>query len=173
MLIAGAVALLAGCGGGGTTTVINNTTTTTVQASSSTSSTTPSTTTATATDSSGGSGPVVSLKAFQSPSGNIACLITPKFVRCDISERDWSPPPHPSSCPDEVDFGQGIQLPSSGSAEFVCAGDTVLNPQAEALPYGSSSHVGSITCTSAESGMSCENAGGGGFTLSREAYNLN
>ncbi len=171
-----AAALLAGCGGGSTTTVIQETT---VPASSSTtdstSTTTPettSTTESTTTDSSGGTGSAQSLKAFQSPTGNIACIMTAKFARCDIAERDWNPPPHPSSCPNEVDFGQGIQLPASGAAQFVCAGDTALNPQAPKLEYGSSSQVGSITCTSAESGMSCSNAGGGSFAISRQGYDL-
>jgi hypothetical protein len=170
-----AAALLAGCGGGDTTTVINETTTTVAGDSTITdsSSTTTASTTSTTTDSSGGTGAPQSLKAFQSPTGNIACIITAKFARCDVSERDWNPPPHPASCPSEVDFGQGIQLPTSGSASFVCAGDTTLNPQAPKLAYGSSSQVGSITCTSAESGMSCSNAGGGGFTISRQSYNLN
>jgi hypothetical protein len=170
------VGALVGCGGD-TTTVISETTTTVAGSTTSTDSiSTPTSTTpptSTTTDGSGGTGAPQSLKAFQSPTGNIACIITSKFARCDISDRDWNPPPHPASCPSEVDFGQGIQLPASGTASFVCAGDTTLNPQAPKLAYGSSSQVGSITCTSAESGMSCSNPGGGGFTISRESYDLN
>jgi hypothetical protein len=170
-----AAALLAGCGGD-TTTVISETTTTVASDTTSTesSSTTPATTTpgSTTTADSGGTAAAQSLKAFQSPTGNIACIATAKVVRCDIAERDWSPPPHPASCPDEVDFGQGIQLPSSGAAQFVCAGDTALNPSAPKLPYGSSSQVGTIACTSAESGISCSNASGGSFTISRQSYDL-
>ncbi len=51
---------------------------------------------------------VYELTAFTSPSGNIGCYIDPDYVRCDIRERDWSPPPRPVSCP--VDLGQGLQL---------------------------------------------------------------
>ena len=168
-----AAALLAGCGGD-TTTVVEQTTTTVVDSSSTTDSTSTASATATttSTDGSGGTGAPQSLKAFQSPTGNIACLMTQKFARCDIAERNWKPPPHPSSCPDEVDYGQGIQLAANGAAEFVCAGDTALNPQAPKLEYGSSSQVGSITCTSAESGISCSNSNGGSFTISRESYDL-
>jgi hypothetical protein len=36
---------------------------------------------------------------FQSPSTNIGCGIDRQGVRCDIRERDWRPPPKPSSCP--------------------------------------------------------------------------
>jgi hypothetical protein len=166
---------LAGCGGG-TTTVVEQSTTTITDGSSTTDSTSPSTTSttseSTSTNGSGGTGAAQSLKAFQSPTGNIACIMTQKFARCDIAERTWKPPPHPSSCPDEVDYGQGLQLPATGSADFVCAGDTTLNPQAPKLDYGSSSQVGSITCTSAESGVSCSNSSGGSFTISRENYDL-
>jgi hypothetical protein len=165
-------ALLAGCGDGDTTTVINQTTTTVTAGGTSTDST--STTTATTDDDADGDGddgPVLSLKAFQSPSENIACVATQRFVRCDIAERDWSPPAAPADC--QLDFGHSIQMPAAGSASFVCTGDTVLNPQAETLPYGSSSRVGSITCESDEAGIECENESGGSFSLSREEYDLN
>ncbi len=161
-------ALLAGCGGD-TTTVINETTTTVAADTDSTTSTT--TDDDSDDDDSDDGGPVLNLKAFQSPSGNIACLATQKFVRCDISERSWTPPDAPSDCP--VDYGQGIQLSADGGAAFVCAGDTVLNPQAPVLEYGSSSQVGSITCESDDSGVECENQSGGSFSLSREEYDLN
>ncbi len=160
-----AAALVAGCGGD-TTTVINETTTT---VAAETGSTTDSSSTTTAVDDEP-DGDVLALKAFQSPSGNIACQMTQKFVRCDIAERSWNPPAAPSDCP--VDFGQGIQLPASGTASFVCAGDTVLNPDAQELPYGSSSQVGAIRCDSNDSGIECENGGGGKFSLSREGYEL-
>lgn len=35
------------------------------------------------------------LVSFTSPSGNVGCYLDPTTVRCDISERDWSPPPRP------------------------------------------------------------------------------
>lgn len=162
-----AAALLAGCGDGDTTTVVNETTTTVVGDTSSTTTDSSSTTSTT----SGDDGSVLSLEAFQSPSGNIACVMTPKFARCDISERNWEPAAAPGDC--QLDYGQGIELTASGSASFVCAGDTVLNPDAETLPYGSSSQVGSITCDSEESGVECENVSGGSFSLSREDYDLN
>jgi hypothetical protein len=174
-----AALLAGGCGGSGDTTVINNTTTTTVasgETTSTTASTTTASTTTSATDDSGGvaAGPVLSLQSFRSPTGNIACLMSGRSVRCDISERSWSPPQRPADCPSEVDFGQGLELPASGAARFVCAGDTVLgDTSAQVLDYGSSSRIGSITCTSAESGMQCANESGGSFSLSREEYVLN
>lgn len=166
---------LAGCGGGDSTTVINQTTTVT-ESSSTTSSTTSTESTAptstTADDAPDEAGPVVSLKAFQSPSGNIACAMTGRSVRCDIAEKDWSAP-RPADCPSQVDSGQGLQLNASGAATVVCAGDTVLNPQAPTLEYGATSQIGAIVCASMESGVSCTNSSGGSFTLSRESYELN
>jgi hypothetical protein len=32
------------------------------------------------------------LVGFNSPSGNVGCILESTYVRCDISERDWSPP---------------------------------------------------------------------------------
>jgi hypothetical protein len=163
-------ALLAGCGDGDTTTVINQTTTTVASDDSDTSSTSTTTDSSTTTVDEDDDA-VLSLKAFQSPSRNIACVATQKFVRCDISEREFTPPTTPADC--QLDFGHSIQMSANGPASFVCTGDTVLNPRADMLPYGSSSRVGSITCESEESGIECENESGGSFSLSREEYDLN
>jgi len=45
---------------------------------------------------------------FTSPSGNVGSIINSAYVRCDIFERDWSPPPRPADC--EFDYAQGISL---------------------------------------------------------------
>jgi len=178
--IAGALAVLAclaalaGCGDGDSTTVINQTTTVTATDPSSATSTTSTereTATTPADDDDGGSQNVVSLEAFQSPSGNIACLMSAKSVRCDIADKQWSAP-RPAGCPKQLDYGQGLTLDATGAATVVCAGDTVLNPEAPVLEYGSISQVGSIRCDSEESGIDCENGAGGEFSLSREEYEL-
>src|SRR5918998_6452226 len=51
---------------------------------------------------------VYELTGFRSPSGNVGCFIDPAYVRCDIAEAGWSPPPRPADC--EFDYGQGIAL---------------------------------------------------------------
>lgn len=168
-----AIALLAGCGGDDTTTVISETTTT-VAADSSSTMTPDEDEDSDDSDDDGpddDAGPILTLEAFQSPSGNIACVMTGRSARCDISERVWNPPARPADC--QGDYGQGIELPAEGSATLVCAGDTVLNPEAPVLEYGSSSHVGLITCHSDEEEIECENESGGGFSLSRDEYDLN
>ncbi|WP_313958176.1 DUF6636 domain-containing protein [Mycobacterium simulans] len=119
---------------------------------------------------------VYELTGFLSPSGNVGCKISPTSVRCDIDQRDWSPPPRPADC--RLDYGQGISIGSGGLAHFVCAGDTVrvLPPfggAGEPLAYRQAIKAGPIRCESAESGITCRDAGSGhGFSISREAYQL-
>jgi hypothetical protein len=114
---------------------------------------------------------VLHLASFRSPSGNIGCEMVASFARCDIGQRSWKPPPKPSSCP--LDYGQGAGIGRSGKGYLVCAGDTALNPHGTPLPYGSSSRIGSITCASASSGVTCTNSGDGhGFFISRQSYRL-
>ncbi len=110
-----------------------------------------------------------SLTGFQSPSGNIGCYIDGSGARCDIRERDWSPPPS-SGC--ELDYGQGISIDPSGNAGFVCAGDTALSDEPP-LPYGAGIQSGAIRCVSTEVEMVCSNVdNGAGFALSRQGYRI-
>ena len=108
---------------------------------------------------------------FRSPSGNVGCMIDTDYVRCDIGDHDWSPPPRPADC--EFDYGQGISIAPGEPAQFVCAGDTSQAPDADPLPYDESITAGHMSCESAESGITCRDAeSGNGFTISREAYRL-
>ena len=108
------------------------------------------------------------LTSFSSPSGNIGCVMDPKYVRCDIAERSWEPPHPPPGCP--TDFGQGLEISGRGHAALVCAGDTALGGEAT-LDYGTSSEVGPYACTSEEEGMTCEDSRTGhGFFLSKQGY---
>jgi hypothetical protein len=152
--LASLTALAVGCGGGDTT-VIDESETVTVTESESTD--------GSATSDQGG------LSYWQSPSGNIGCAASPDAVRCDIAERDWEPRPPPADCP--TDYGQGVEL-DAGGTHLVCAGDTVLNSDAEVLDYGESITVGSFVCSSTEAAMTCGNPDQGeqGFSLARDGY---
>lgn len=113
---------------------------------------------------------VTEMTGFTSPSGNIGCIIDPDYVRCDIRDREWSPPPRPADC--TYDYGQGIALSPGRSAAFVCAGDTALNA-GPPLAYGDKIFAGTLECTSNPSGMNCwDFRYGHEFTLSREGYRL-
>jgi hypothetical protein len=110
---------------------------------------------------------------FESPSRNIGCVILGGTARCDIAKRTWSLPARPASCPDEVDFGQGLTVSTHGPSALVCAGDTAMDPSAAVLPYGETDQVGALACTSALTGMTCRSARTGhGFFISRASYRL-
>jgi hypothetical protein len=110
------------------------------------------------------------LRGFISPTGNVACLIAADWARCDIIDRDWSPPPKPADC--EFDYGQGISVAPGERAQFVCAGDTAFGPDA-ILPYGESISAGPLRCESTEAGITCRDVRtADGFSISREAYQL-
>jgi hypothetical protein len=108
-----------------------------------------------------------SFTGFQSPSGNIGCVIGRRGgVRCDIRNRDWRPPPKPASC--RLDWGFGLTVGRQGRGRFVCAGDTTLG-QGRRLAYGDAIRRGRFRCISRRSGMRCVNRRNGhGFVLSRE-----
>jgi hypothetical protein len=112
--------------------------------------------------------------AFQTPSGNIACILSDEGARCDIAKRDWNAP-RPASCPPQMDFGQGLTVSDEGDGPgtVVCAGDTTLDPSAPVLDYGESTSVGDFTCTSEEDGVTCRDDGDNrGFFISKQAYEL-
>ncbi|BBZ17090.1 hypothetical protein MGAD_14250 [Mycolicibacterium gadium] len=107
---------------------------------------------------------------FISPTGNVACMIVMDLARCDIIDRDWSPPPRPADC--EFDYGHGIEIVAGQPASFVCAGDTVFGAD-EVLPYGDAITAGPLRCESADSGITCRDADTGhGFTIALDAYQL-
>lgn len=169
VLLAASLALLA-CGDSEQSTV---TETTTVTSDSSTTATTTGGDTSTTAD---GETPPADIEVdesatFVSPTGNIGCFIDKSAVRCDIAERDWKPPKPPADC--QLDYGQGITLTAGGSAELVCAGDTVLGSGGQELAYGQSISAGLLRCESAEDGITCRDIETGrGFELSRESYEI-
>jgi hypothetical protein len=126
--------------------------------------------TGTATPSSDSPKAITDFTGFTSPSGNVGCYIDPTAARCDISERDWSPPPRPADC--EFDYGQSISLSPGENATFVCAGDTALGG-GQPLAYGRSISAGVLVCDSAQSGITCRDTKTGhGFAIAREAYRV-
>ena len=102
---------------------------------------------------------------FHSPSRNIRCVIAATaLARCDIAQRDWSPPPKPRNCPG--DWANGMQVALQGRGSFTCANDAV--PAGRRLAYGESIRRGPFRCTSRRRGMRCVNVRNGhGFALSR------
>jgi len=100
-------------------------------------------------------------------------MIIAGTARCDIQHRSWSLPPRPHSCPKIVDFGQGLIIVGSGNARLVCAGDTVFDPKAKVLPYGTDTVVAAFRCQSRSPGITCTNtATGHSFFISSQSYRI-
>ena len=111
------------------------------------------------------------IKFFQSPSGNVGCVIGGGLARCDIKEHSWPTTPKPADC--DVDYGNGVEVIGGHPGEYACAGDTVLSDDAPVLDYGDKITKNRFTCTSKTSGMRCSNRNSGhGFFISRESVRL-
>jgi hypothetical protein len=112
-----------------------------------------------------------SFEQFQSPSGNIGCVIVKDGARCDIREHTWPTPPAPADC--EGENTSGAALDQHGRAGFVCANDTTLDDSAPVLDYGDRISKGDMRCSSKTKGMRCVNLDTkDGFFLSRETVRL-
>jgi hypothetical protein len=110
--------------------------------------------------------PILTASTFQMPSRNIGCLLDGTRLRCDIRS-GLKPPP---SKPCRGDWG-GIVMIARGAARANCAGDTVYDPAAPTLPYGSAWGGAGITCRSRSTSLTCTAfAGPHGFMLSRESW---
>ncbi len=107
---------------------------------------------------------------FKTPSDNIYCGYDDNdgkaYVRCDIKSYTPTTRKRPADC--ELDWGYAFAIGALDKrGSILCAGDTVINPQAEALSYGTSWKRKSITCGIEETGVTCANRKGRGFFLSR------
>lgn len=114
------------------------------------------------------------LHAFVSPTGNVSCLFDPgepAQVRCDLAELNRSFTTPPDDC--DLDWGDSFAIAATDTrGTLVCHGDTVADPDAAVLEYGSSLSFFGITCTSAKTGMTCTNAAGHGFAVARKLQSV-
>ena len=111
---------------------------------------------------------------FQSPTGNIHCGIYSdegsSFARCDLIALTPSYTDPPEDC--EFDWGQSFAVEGKGKGYLACVSDTVIDPGNPVLPYGEAVSLGGIACVSAETGMTCTNAKGHGFSVARSRQRL-
>lgn len=106
------------------------------------------------------------LVQFRTPSGNIACGVTNENASCEIREHTWRLPPRDPEC--EFDWVAGANVGLTGIELGLCRSDTVLGAR-RVLDYGTGVRVGDLTCVSERAGVTCRDAGTGGFFLSRDA----
>lgn len=90
-------------------------------------------------------------------------------MRCDLVESAIT---EKHDCHGTGDWGQSVALNRGQRAAMLCVSDTVQDPAAPVLAYGSSTRVGSITCTSSQDGIRCTDDLGHGFRLSRASYDV-
>jgi hypothetical protein len=116
--------------------------------------------------------PLLAGDVFVLPSGNIHCGTYEDYdrggfagLRCDI-HTPMKPTPK-GAC--ELDW-TGLELPNSGKAHTVCAGDTVAGPDYPVLKYGQRWARQDVSCTAATTGLTCKSQSGHGFFLSRESW---
>ncbi|MCX4094219.1 hypothetical protein [Nocardia sp. alder85J] len=116
--------------------------------------------------------PQYSYNWFQAPSGNISCMISDDTdVRCDIQHYRFTAPPRPAGGCGPSGFGHAVSMSVTTAARFTCAGDTTMDPSLPVLPYGASTTVGQITCTSTTDYLSCS-AGDHFLRLSQDDFAL-
>jgi hypothetical protein len=109
--------------------------------------------------------------SFRTPSGNIGCIYStgPAYLRCDIRSGLKPKPSRPAGCVD-LEWGDSLSLARTGRAGIVCHGDTAILPGSKILGYGKTWTRGPFTCTSRTAGLTCGNAAGHGFCLSRQSW---
>lgn len=111
---------------------------------------------------------------FQSPTGNIHCLIATgdyAEARCDLIELMQTYRQPPAGC--DLDWGSAFSVGlSSRKGVLACVGDTAVMADSVILGYGRTISLGGFDCTSETSGMTCTNPAGHGFTLSRAKQRL-
>ena len=113
---------------------------------------------------------------FRTPSDNIHCLAEEwqgeAWLRCDIRASTAPAPPRPADC--ELDWGHAFTVSEDAlPATPACAGDTVLDPSYPILHYGSKWEQHGFVCSVETDGVTCRNAHGNGFSLSKKQQTLN
>lgn len=111
---------------------------------------------------------------FRTPSGNIYCngSLDGGDISCTIAERSSGPVlPRPGWC--NGYWGHTFTLNRYGPVQMECnQAAPRKSSYTDVAPYGETGHFAEITCQSERSGLTCRNAEGHGFMLSRRVQQL-
>lgn len=125
-------------------------------------------------------GAATQLPGIRSPTGNLKCLLLPGHARellCTIDHADYAAllqarcmAPNGAG----VDW-HGFTLSPTGKGVVNCSGGiqyipSTQHPSYVTLSYGRTRRVGSFTCASRRTGLTCRNSRGHGLFLSRESW---
>jgi Family of unknown function (DUF6636) len=111
---------------------------------------------------------------FRSPSGNINCTMFMSdgqgVARCEVVDHAWVAPPVSADC--HLNWGDRFELAEGSAAAFNCYGQDFPTSE-QTLAYGQTRSLGSITCASEYTGMTCSDGSTGHyFRISRDSYQL-
>lgn len=116
---------------------------------------------------------------FRMPSDQIHCMFVtgegntePNAIECEINATFIRTPvrPRPKDC--EYDWGQLFELGNDRDADLKCVSDSVRGEDSAVLAYGKSVRQGKIVCSSEQTGLTCSNAKGHGFFLSKAVQKI-
>ena len=97
---------------------------------------------------------------FKMPSKKIVCRVYDEgqglAIRCDLFFLN----------------DRAVRMTRTGKARLIHVTDTIGDPHAPVLAYGTTKRAGPFTCTSRRTGLSCHNRNGHGFTVSRERQSV-
>ena len=123
-----------------------------------------------------GATPALASEGFKMPSNNMVCILDNldgevADLRCDKANLRPTELRYPKDC--HLGFGDAFAIAEDGrSGERICHGDTVMHEDVAILPYGTVWQHGRLTCASERSGLTCRNAQGHGFSISRSSQRV-
>jgi hypothetical protein len=93
-----------------------------------------------------------------------------KIARCEVIDHTWVAPPRSTDC--HLNWGDRFELTEGSAAAFNCYGQESPTPE-QTLAYGQTRSLGTITCDSEYTGMTCTDSSTGHyFRVARETYQL-
>jgi hypothetical protein len=93
------------------------------------------------------------------------------YLRCDIKYRYTALPPRLADC--ELEWGEAYTISEEATlGQLFCHGDTMFDDALPVLSHGDFWRSGGIRCKSERIGLTCINALGHGFSLSKESQRL-
>lgn len=108
---------------------------------------------------------------IKTPSGNITCFVSRGTLRCEIAQASYrSQLQRACHAQASLDW-HGFEVSPSERGVRTCSGGALYDapPRYRTLAYGRTWRIGSVTCTSRITGLTCR-AGAHGLFISRASW---